>query len=82
MERPIGGGMNAYHHIDVVTRDDGGADVRHETNDDNDDGWPDGKVTRWTDRWRDAEAARRSAGVSRTGVSGVRVRVTVDGVEV
>lgn len=72
--------MNAYHIMEIEALPDGGAVVRHETNDDNDDGYPDGRVVRWENRWKDLEAAKRSCGLSRVGISGIEVTVYLDGV--
>ena len=69
----------AFHKIDITTYPDGSALVVEETNDDNDDGMPDGVITRWETLWPDAQTAIRSKGKSRTGISGVVVNVTIDG---
>ncbi|HYP21646.1 MAG TPA: hypothetical protein VEY08_16375 [Chloroflexia bacterium] len=55
--------------------------VESETNDDNDDGWPDGHVVRDTYRgFKGLQAALRfTNGGSRTGVSGIEVTVSLDG---
>ena len=75
----------AWHNITVLTCVDSGdavVTVIESTNDDNDDGYPDGEITRWdyTDSSLDRVLAR--VGKCRVGVSGVIVTVTLDGKEI
>jgi hypothetical protein len=72
----------AWHEMYAMTLPDGRVQVRNVTNDDNDDGWPDGVVTRWTSTYDDRETMLRVCGRSRHGVSGVVVRVFLDGDEI
>jgi hypothetical protein len=51
------------------------------TNDDDDDGIPDGKVEQWSMEFPSVEAALEHCGRSRVGISGVRVTVLLDGSE-
>lgn len=70
----------AVHRIYLITQ---GATMRviEETNDDNDDGYPDGAWVRWESEM-DVERAKKYAGPCRVGTSGVIVTVTLDGEEV
>lgn len=52
------------------------------TNDNNDDGHPDGRTEEWTMDFPDKAAALKHCGVCRVGVSGIRVTVRLDGEEV
>ena len=71
-----------YHEISIVTLDDGTVSVRENTNDDNDDGYPDGKEVWWDWQAKNLDAALKHTGKSRIGISGIRVTVTIDGEEV
>ena len=58
--------------------------VNHLTNDDDDDGMPDGEWTEWTENYTltaHMDKAIASAGKCRIGISGVIVTVMLDGVE-
>jgi hypothetical protein len=59
-----------------------GVTAFNETNDDDDDGYPDGTWERWADHFKSVADFKRHAGVCRVGVSGVIVTVTLDGEEV
>jgi hypothetical protein len=59
-----------------------GAIVYASTNDDNDDGVPDGEVAEWRQEWPTVEAALKHTGKTRTGFYGQPVRVFLDGQEV
>lgn len=69
-----------YFNYDVTTFDDGSAEVRCQTNDNGDTGYP-GEYAEWSDTWKDAKKAIAHCGVSRIGCMGSKVTVTVDGVE-
>ncbi len=71
---------SAYQHIMVELFDDGSALVRTETNDNLDQGYPN-QTASWEHQWPDAKLALKHVGFSRIGVSGIRVRVYVNGVE-
>jgi hypothetical protein len=78
----------AVHRISVVTDDgldgddaQGGCVVRHQTNDDDDDGFPDGQWATWAEGYDSVELALERVGKCRIGISGVVVTVTLDGVE-
>lgn len=72
----------AYHNIYIETFDDGSALRRDETNDNDDDGYADGTTESWEFRWKNAETCIKAAGISRIGISGVRVNVYIDGEKV
>jgi hypothetical protein len=69
----------AFHNIDITTRADGSVWAVHTTNDDNDDGYPDGATQVWALNYKSVEDAKRVSGKSRIGISGVIVTVTVEG---
>ena len=69
------------HRHTVVTQGDE-AIIHTETNDDNDDGYPDGHWESWTLSYPSVEQALKHTGKCRVGVSGVIVTVTLDGEEV
>lgn len=71
-----------YHRMTITRLGDGRATIHHETNDDDDDGYDDGHTEVWEDTVASVERALRITGVTRVGVSGVRVLVTLDGEEV
>jgi hypothetical protein len=74
---------HAYHNVWHVTDSDGRIISRHETNDDNDDGWPDGEVTRYSIGPQPKERALQSPyDRSHIGISGVYVYVYLDGKEI
>lgn len=77
-------GPVAWHNISIITcsEADAAVVVTEETNDDNDDGYPDGHVTRWDYTARTVEDALKRAGKCRVGISGVIVTVTLDGKEI
>lgn len=56
--------------------------VKVETNDDNDDGYPDGAWTYWSMRYPSVDQALKGCGKCRVGISGVIVTVTLDGKEI
>lgn len=51
------------------------------TNDDNDDGYPDGNWENWEMQFHNLESALRFTGKCRVGISGVIVTVTLNGKE-
>jgi hypothetical protein len=78
-------GAVAWHEIAVITCADAGdamVTVLESTNDDNDDGYPDGEIVHWQHTESKLDDAMRRAGVCRVGVSGVIVTVLLDGEEV
>ena len=72
----------AWHRVEMDTQEDGTVVAHISTNDDDDDGRPDGRIVRWTVVHKSKASALRQHGVSRIGVSGVEVRVVLDGHEV
>lgn len=76
----------AWQHYHLITGgvsfDDQSVRIECETNDDDDDGYPDGEIERWTMTFPTVDAALAYAGKCRVGVSGVIVTVTLDGEEV
>jgi hypothetical protein len=74
----------AYQCFHIITGCEADENVRIEceTNDDNDDGWPDGEVTTWVMHFPNVTQALKYAGTCRVGISGVIVTVTLDGREV
>ena len=63
----------------------GSVRISYTTNDDNDDGYPDGKWVSWEEEYSDPQASHDAVarlGVCRIGVSGVIVTVIVDGMEI
>lgn len=53
--------------------------VRVETNDDDDDGYPDGEWAAWEEKFDTEYQALKHTGVSRVGISGVIVTVELNG---
>jgi len=73
---------NVYHIVRHTTEPDGQIISRHETNDDDDDGWPDMELSCWTVGPQPKYVALRSPyDRSHLGVSGVYVYVYLDGKE-
>ena len=74
---------HAFHLVQHLTVADGKIVTRHETNDDNDDGAPDGGETvEWTVGPQSSDTALRSPyDRSHIGCSGVHVYVYLDGKE-
>src|SRR5262245_19897008 len=71
----------AVHRIKIVSAENDNVSVTETTNDDDDDGLPDGHWETW--RYRSTrENALKHAGKCRVGISGVIVTVTLDGKEV
>jgi len=68
----------AYHIINGWEQADGSVRVWQETNDDEDRGYPTVQA-QWETTCKDAEAFKRRFGVSRIGISGVEVTVSLDG---
>ena len=67
----------------ITTNPDGiSVNCMCETNDDDDDGYPDGHWEQWNEPYRDVEQALKVKGVCRVGISGVIVTVMVDGKEI
>jgi hypothetical protein len=75
-------GEIAVHRIDVISFGEVATIVTEQTNDDNDDGYPDGEWKTWNNTFDTPEQAMKYAGVCRVGVSGVVVTVTFNGKEV
>lgn len=73
---------DAYHNIHITTQPNGTAWVQHLTNDDDDDGYDDGRETTWPEEYNTVQMALDRLGVSRTGISGIRVTVWLDGKKV
>jgi hypothetical protein len=74
--------MSVYHIVKHVTQPDGRILSHHETNDDNDDGWPDEEVTEYTLGPQELQFALQSPfDRSHIGYSGVYVYVYLDGKE-
>ena len=73
----------AIHRIAIISNPmNASVTVRHMTNDDDDDGMPDGEWTTWAETHRFVDYALKSAGKCRIGISGVIVSVTLDGKEI
>jgi hypothetical protein len=70
----------AYQNISVETFKDGSAVVRTETNDNFDQGIPN-EYASWEHGGKAPKGPSMHAGVSHIGISGVRVRVYVNGKE-
>lgn len=75
-------GTFAWQTYEGVTLDDGSIEVLVMTNDDNDDGYPDGTTAEWTMTFKNRAAFDRSCGRCRIGISGIRVWVRLDGQEI
>lgn len=69
-----------WHRIDAVTLDAGRIRAYHATNDNLDRGYPT-EYAEWTTTYRSLEGFRILCGVTRVGVLGCRVTVTLDGEE-
>lgn len=80
--RPKMGGValnkTIYSRWDITTLAEGKAHVRYETNDNDDDGHPDGEVATWEKDVK-IDVARDVTGVSRIGYYGQAVDVYLDG---
>jgi len=73
----------AIHRYGIHTdRPNGMVLVVSETNDDNDDGYPDGRWDTWSLEFPTLESALKHTGICRVGISGVIVTVSVDGKEI
>jgi hypothetical protein len=72
----------AVHRYTITTNSSGLALVSEQTNDDNDDGIPDGRWDTWSAEYPSVEAALEHTGKCRVGISGVICTVTLDGKEV
>jgi len=68
----------AWQNIDAETIDGGQIRASFETNDDQDRGYPNDHAS-WISHYRNFADFAQSAGVTRRGVSGVAVNVTLDG---
>ena len=68
--------------IEMFTEPDGSVRVEWCTNDDNDDGIPDGQAVRLTQRHANLQKALEIHGKSRTGLWGQPVDVYVNGVRI
>jgi hypothetical protein len=69
----------AWQRYDI-TGNDNEAEIYCSTNDDDDDGFPDGVVTEWIEEgFQSIGKALKRTGVCRYGISGVAVIVTVNG---
>jgi hypothetical protein len=66
----------------IDSQPDGSAVVHCETNDDDDDGVPDGSWENWDMEFPTVKKALKHCGKCRIGISGVIVTVTLDGEEV
>jgi hypothetical protein len=80
-EPDVDDGLGTYHRYDMHTRADGEIHGWVETNDDNDDGYPDGNIERWQEHCKTRAEFDRRVGRSRIGISGVKVTVVLDGEE-
>ena len=69
----------AWQRYDLYTQPDGTIRGEASTNDDNDDGYPDGTVDRWPLKFQNREDALKHFGTCRFGISGIEVEVTLDG---
>jgi len=73
----------ALHRIEVFTTNASvGATVVETTNDNDDDGYPDGEWVSWESTFGTADAAFKHAGKCRVGMSGVIVTVIHNGEEI
>lgn len=72
----------AYLHYHGYLRQDGTVAVEAVTNDNNDDGLPDGKTVEWPLEFKSVEEFRNHCGRSRIGISGIKVVVRLNGREV
>jgi hypothetical protein len=73
---------HAYEIVNHFTQNDGRIMTHVETNDDDDDGYPDGKITQFTlGPWEKYQALRSPRDRSHIGASGVHVYVYLDGEE-
>ena len=72
----------ALHRYEISSQPDGTALVHNMTNDNDDDGVPDGRWDSWTIDYPSVSKALKDCGKCRVGISGVIVTVTLDGKEV
>lgn len=70
-----------WHRIRADTLPSGEVIAHHSTNDDDDDGYPDGHTTEWTINYGSRAQFDKCCGVCRVGISGIIVTVTLDGKE-
>jgi hypothetical protein len=76
-------GSEAWQTYEIFSEDEfGKIRVLAMTNDDDDDGYPDGTIERWWMEFSTVEQALKHCGKSRVGISGVRVTVFLDGREI
>lgn len=69
----------AFHRVEIYSRPDGSAVAECQTNDDDDDGVPDGRTAEWTLEHKTIEQALKQHGKCRVGISGIVVTVCLDG---
>jgi hypothetical protein len=69
-------------HRYTITSGVGSVLVFNETNDNNDDGYPDGRWDTWTEEFTTVEKALKHTGKCHVGISGVICTVILDGKEV
>lgn len=74
-------GEQAYIRYDMRTRADGVILGWVQTNDNNDDGYPDGTTEEWETSFKTRADFDRRVGRNRTGISGIKVIVVLDGEE-
>lgn len=72
----------AFHRIDITSHDDGSATAWCITNDNDDDGYPDGTTAEWRIEHASVADALRHHGKCRVGISGIVVTVLLDGLRV
>lgn len=69
-----------FTNFRISTSDDGNAIVYFETNDDNDDGYPDPEIAKATYPFDSLDKALRFTGKTRIGMWGQQVNVYLNGV--
>jgi hypothetical protein len=74
------GEVYSRQRYDAHTNPDGSIEAHVWTNDDEDRGYPNTE-SQWDERYKTAEEFHKRVGISRTGVSGVKVTVFLDGEE-
>lgn len=74
--------MSAWQTYDLYSQPNGTITGVTETNDDNDDGFPDPTIETWDVSYKSHEEMMRRTGGTHVGCSGIAVTVYLDGAEV
>jgi hypothetical protein len=71
--------VSTWMRYDLRRNPDGSLHADESTNDNDDDGYPDGEVASWLAHYSSWQSAQKSLGVSYVGPVGCQVTITIDG---